>query len=245
MHQLRYRQLVKAFALAAVLTCSWAAMAETCARPADSSGESIAAQSDSSRLSYLSALLSEESGNARLRALGWGGTFGVLTIGQLVAIPLLPSDMAPDLYWGALSAALGAAFIVLDPLEVLEAGPRFAQRVRSSSPDDACALIAEGERLLQSGAQAEVDGRRWYIHVGNVLFNVGLGLLLGFGYGHWSSGFLNMGVGIAVGEATIFISPSKLIAGWEQYLRGSAKPTAVSLSLVAAPGPGVGVLLRF
>ena len=98
--------------------------------------------------------------------------------------------------------------------------------------------------MLEVGAAHEHSGVQWYIHAANVLFNVGLGLVLGFGYGRWTSGLINMGIGTAIGEATIFSSPTHLISGWKHYREGEAPP-AVTFRLVPTAGPGVGVMLEF
>jgi hypothetical protein len=227
-----------------VLSGSLSAAAETCERPQGAAPASVAAQSDEARLMFLSKLLLEESGRARNWTLAWGATYGVLTIAQLAVMSVVPREEQPDWYWGALSTVVGVAFTVIDPLEVRDEAPKFAQRVRAAAPDETCKLIGEGERMLKAGAEHERSGVQWYIHAANVLFNVGLGLVLGLGYGRWPSGLLNMGIGTAIGEATLFSSPTHLISGWEQYRQGAA-PVAVRFHVVPTAGPGLGVLLEF
>jgi hypothetical protein len=58
------------------------------------------------------------------------------------------------------------------------------------------------------------------VHLGNVLFNVGLGLFLGLGYHHWEAGAINAGVGIAVGEALILTRPTAAIDDLDAYRLG-------------------------
>ncbi len=235
---------MKRLVLAVVLSCSTFALAQTCERPHDSSPSSVAAQSDEARLAFLSKLLLEESGRAYAWRLGWGATYGVLTVVQLGVMQLFTKEEQPDWYWGALSTAVGVAFTLLDPPEVLEAGPRYAQRAKVVPEGERCKLIAEGERLLEQGAAHEQDSVAWYLHAGNILFNVGLGLVLGLGYQRWISGAINMGVGAAIGEATIFTSPTHLISGWQRYRLGESPP-AVTFHVIPTAGPGIGVLLTF
>lgn len=235
---------MKRLAVVVLLSFSMFASAQTCERPKDSSGSGIASQSDEARLAFLSKLLLEESGRAYAWRLSWGATFGALTIAQLSVLSVVGKGDQPDWYWGAVSSAIGVAFTILDPPEVLEAGPIYAQRARVVPEGERCKLIAEGERLLEQGAVHEEDSVAWYLHAGNILLNVGVGLLLWLAYDHLVTGLVNAGVGAAVGEATMFTAPTHLISGWKQYRNGE-KPPAVTFHVIPAAGPGVGVLLTF
>jgi hypothetical protein len=168
----------------------------------------------------------------------------VLTVAQLGVMGLFPSDQWPDWYWGALSTAVGVAFSVLDPLEVLEGGAPFARRASAVAPEDTCKLLAEGERMLRVGAEHEEQSVRWYWHAGNVLLNVGIGLILGLGYGHWTSGIINAAIGTALGEATFFTSPNRLVSGWRQYRSGDPS-SGVSVRVVPTVGPGLALFVSF
>ena len=266
--------------IAVVVVLSWALAAQAqeevavpapepapvvvCERPKDASAHGLAAQSDAVRLAFLSKLLLEESGRSRAWILGWGATYGVLTVAQLALIPVFPnsepnddallkafnSPLAgkptqpqADMIWGAVSTGIGVAFTLLDPPEVLEAGPLFAERAKAATPEQTCKLIAEGERLLSQGAEHELSSTAWYLHVGNVLLNVGFGLVLGLGYNRWTSGLINTGIGAAVGEATLLTSPTHLVSGWDRYRRGDAPPP-ITFQLVPF-GAGLGLVGRF
>lgn len=227
-----------------VVTGSGRALAVDCPVPEGSSPAAVASQGSEARLRFLSGLLQEESQAARRWTLGWGGAYGALTVAQLGVMGLFPHEEQPDWYWGALSSVVGVAFTVMDPLEVLEGGAVYAQRLRHMAPQDACMLINEGERMLREGAAHEAQSRSWFIHVGNVLFNVGLGLVLGLGYGRWTSGLINAAVGAAIGEATILTAPSQLISGWARY-RSGAPAGGVAVHVVPTAGPGLGVRVEF
>ena len=225
-----------------------------CERPRGSSPNGMAAQSDEARLAFLSKLLREESVRARTYTLFWGATYGVLGVAQLVVMPLFPAEKEvptrvdtntqADFYWGALSTAFGLGFTVLGSLDVLEAGPLYAKKASAATADDTCALIAEGEKLLESGAEAEASTFAWYLHVGNVLLNAGIGAILGFGYGHWTSAVINTLVGVAVGETNILSSPAHLIPGWKRYRLGES-PSPVTFRVIPNAGPGLGLVMTF
>jgi hypothetical protein len=221
------------------------AVAENCPSRA---GAPAATRSNEARLKFLSAELRDESARAYTWRHAWAMTYGVLTIVQIAAVPLIiPVDQVE--WWvAAATTAVGAAFVIIDPLEVLEAGPPYAQRAPAA--DDVCAVIAEGEGLLERSASEETTSRRWYMHAANVVFNLGIGLILGLGYGHWVAGAVNVALGVAIGEVTIFTSPNRLISAWSEYQRGELgeKPSPVAFRvfpLVHPGGAGLGVSLTF
>lgn len=235
---------MKKLVMVVALACASVAQAQTCERPKDASAQGVAGQSDEARLAYLSKLLDEESGRAKTWMGFWGGTYGLLTVAQLGLVPLSPGEEQPDWYWGAASTAFGLAFTLLSKPDVQDGGLIYAQKVRAAAPADTCALIAEGERMLERGAAAEASSFQWFLHAGNVLFNVGLGLILGLGYGHWRAAVVNGLVGIAVGETNIMSSPAHLISGWKRYRNGE-KPPAVTFQVIPTAALGLGLVMRF
>ncbi len=226
------------------LALSTQALAVECAAPEGTTPQGVGSQGTAARLAFLSKLLESESQAAHRWTLGWGAGYGVLTITQLSVLGLFTREEQPDYYWGALSSLVGVAFSVLDPLEVLDGGPIFAKRASQVTEEETCKLLLDGERMLREGADKEEFSTRWFIHVGNVLFNVGFGLILGLGYGHWTSAAVNTAVGTAIGEATIFTAPTQLISGWKKYRSGEAA-SGLSVRLVPAAGLGLGVLVVF
>ncbi len=233
----------RALALA-VLCGALHASAVECAPPEGATAGSVAVKSPQERLDFLTRLFSAESDAAKLYTGVFGGGFAALTALSLGVAHLMPESDRPDMYWSAVNSAIGTAFILLGPPEVMYGGPQFVQRVALAPADDTCALLAEGERLLREGAEGETFSRSWLMHVGNAALGVGMLLLLGLGYGHWESGAINGAVGIAIGELSLLTSPHQLISGWDRYVKGPA-PSAVTVHLVPTAGPGVGVLVRF
>jgi len=224
-----------------MVLCSAPGFAQTCPPTAG-------ARSDQARLQFLSAELLAESHRAHNWTLGWGATYGLLTLAQVAVVPLIIPPDQVEWWVAAATTAVGVAFTLVDPLEVREAGPGYA--MRAADPGDVCALIAEGEALLERSAAHERAGTRWYIHAANVAFNLGVGLILGLGYGHWVAGAVNFALGVALGEATLFTAPTRLISAWGEYQRGELGPTAAPVSwkvfpMVHPSGAGVGFALAF
>ena len=224
----------------------WAApsTAQTCPTR---EGTAAGGRSDAARLDFLSTQLLAESGRAHRWTLGWSTTYGMLALGQAAVVAQVAPEEQVDWWIGAAATAVGVAFTLVDPLEVMDAGPGFAKR--AAKPTDVCALIAEGEGLLERGAAQEQSGAAWYLHAVNVAFNVGVGLILGLGYGHWASGAVNAALGVALGEGTLLTAPRHLVSAWSGYQRGELGgevPISVSVfPLVLPRGAGLGLTLRF
>src|SRR5262249_26096526 len=138
----------------------------------------------------------------------WGTIYGAIAVTNLALVPALSQSNESDLFLGAGAAAVGVLAIAALPLKIISDQPRFEGHLLAE-PDhgDPCVHLAEAERLLARDAKSEADGKGWLIHVGSALFNAGLGLVLGFGFGHWQAAAINTTIGIAVGEVMIATQP--------------------------------------
>jgi hypothetical protein len=201
----------------------WSAPAraqDRCPTP-DAGSPALGGLDPARRLTWIAAHLSAAEGNARLWTFGWGGGIAAAGVGSLVAVPFVTAETRVDWYTGAVSAGVGVAAFVIAPPAILHDAPALrAEIARSRSGDDVCPLLAAAEaRLVHDARDEELQGR-WYIHVGNLLFNAGLGLFLGLGYHHWAAGAINAAAGAAVGEAIIFTRPTATIDDLGSYLQG-------------------------
>lgn len=174
------------------------------------------------RLAWIDGHLSRAEKNARLWTFGWGGGIAAAGIGSLAAVPFVAQESRVDWYTGAVSAGVGVAAFVIAPPAVLHDAPALrAEIAQPRSDTDVCPLLAAAEaRLVHDARDEELQGR-WYIHLGNLVFNAGLGLFLGLGYHHWGAGVVNALAGAAVGEAIIFTRPTATIDDLGDYLRGA------------------------
>lgn len=233
---------MRSLTFVAVLLFAVPAVAQDCPVPDSAKAGGLAHRSADERLKYLSTVIASESVRARRWTLGWGGTYGLLTVAQLAAVGATPQADRVDWYVGAFTTVVGVAFVLIDPLEIIDAGAGFADRAAHATPENTCALLAEAERLVKEGAAHQAFGTAWYSHVANVLFNAGVGLFLWLAYDRLVSGLVNFGVGTALGEATIFTQPTGLVDAWEAYEQGER--TAVRFHVAPAVGPNlVGVRL--
>lgn len=182
----------------------------------------LAALPPAQRLAWINEHLSRAEGNARLWSRGWGVGIAAAGVGSLAAVPFVLSQDRVDWYTGAASAAVGVAAFIIGPPAILHDAPALRAEVAGSTPDaDVCPLLLSAEKRLARDARDEQLQGRWYIHLGNLLFNTGLGLFLGLGYHHWGAGAINTLAGAAVGEAIIFTRPTATIGDFGVYLGGA------------------------
>ena len=197
------------------------------------------------RLHFLSRALDADAAATRTWRLAWGAIYGVGTMAQLIALPALGPEDQKDFVVGAFSTAVGVGFTIVGTPDVMEDAPVFAARVAMGG--DECELLAEAERLIVKDAANELSGVAWYLHAANIAFNLGLGLVIGLGFGHWVSALVNFLVGAAIGEGTFLTQPTALDPAWSRYLTGDLgppSPTAVQLSPAAVAG-GFGLAVHF
>ena len=192
-----------------------------CPAPA-TAAPALAAVEPARRLRWIEGRLTEGEGKARLWTYGWGGGIAAAGIGSLVAVPFVAPENRVDWYTGAVSAGVGVAALAVAPPVVLQTAPALrAEIARATLPADICSLLLVAESDLVRVARDEERQGRWYVHIGNVLFNVGLGLFLGLGYHHWEAGAINAAAGMVVGEALILTRPTAAIGDLDAYLAGA------------------------
>ncbi|WNG29546.1 hypothetical protein F0U62_40280 [Cystobacter fuscus] len=222
-----------------ILVSGLARAEQTCSTPTE----------NHQRLVFIQSHLSEDSRRARLWTGAWGAGYGVLTLGQLAAVPAVPSGDQVDLYVGALSSAGGLAALLALPLDVMTDSVTLDTLAREHPSEVDCDVLAQAERLLVRGAEGEALGRSWLMHGANIVYGLLSGLVLGVFFDRWVSGIVTAASGILIGEAMILTQPYGAEETLRRYREGAwsaAKappPPAWNLQVAVAPSR-VGVQLR-
>lgn len=194
-------------------------------------GERLRQWDAGARLTWIDRHMSRTAHTARVWTWGWGVGIGVATAANLV--PLLfvaPADRI-DWYTGAATTVVGIVPLLIAPLDVVDDAlvvhakvgeHRITRDALTLDADRAetCKLLGDAEARLVKDAQNQADGQRWWLHVGNVVLNTGVGLFLGLGYHHWAAGALNVVFGSAIGELIIFTQPTSTIDDLRAYRAG-------------------------
>jgi hypothetical protein len=196
----------------------------------------LAALDPEVRLRFIDGELARSADRARVWIWGWGIALGVGTLGNLAPVPFVKADQRIDWYTGAVTTGVGIVPLLIAPPDVIADSRALRARLGArGAATDACALLADAETRLVRDAKNQADGRRWWVHAGNVVLNAGVGLFLIVGFHHWTAGILNAVSGAAIGEVIIFTQPTGAIDGLRRYREGAldggaAPPTSVSFA---------------
>jgi hypothetical protein len=218
-------------AIGPIASASWAAeMPEGCPNPVLGSGpggsEQLTRIDPFVRLTWIDQHLSRTAHSARIWKWGWGAGIIVATAANLAPIPFVARSNRIDWYTGAATTIVGIVPLLIAPLEVIDDSDVLHAKLvaRPSAIDanreDVCVLLGDAETRLLRDAKNQADGRRWWLHVGNVVLNSGVGLFLGLGYHHWLAGAFNAIGGTAIGELIILTQPTGTIDDLRRYRRG-------------------------
>ena len=197
------------------------------------------------RLAFLAHAFDREIADVDLWSWTWGSVYVAAGAAQGVAITLVRDHGTRiDLSVGAISAGVGALSLYGLPLRVTL--PLRNAR-REWGDGDRCRVLADAEAALVSVATTQRLSGGWLPHVGNLAFNAALGLILGWGFGRWTSAALSAGIGTAVGEANVLTQPHRMPRILDRYLEGRAEDTAPVgfFASLGGPGPGFAIAARF
>jgi hypothetical protein len=183
------------------------------------------------RLTWIDARLARTARQAQIWKWGWSAGIVVTTAGNLVPLAFVPRDERIDWYTGAATTIVGLVPLLIAPLDVIaDARATRVDLTRLEGSETVCATLARAEARLVHDAANQADGQRWWLHAGNVVLNVGVGLFLGLGYGHWKVGAFNAAVGAAIGEAILLTQPTGSIDDARAYRAADlGPPTKLSL----------------
>jgi len=224
----RLLRLVSGLILIALVAPGFAA-AETGCPIAAGAGTGVTNVPAELRLAWIDARLAEGAHKAKRWTWGWGLGIGGATIANLAPLPFVAKEDRIDWYTGAATTIVGIVPLLIAPLDVVADSRELRAQVEARPPPppgggerpDVCPLLADAEGRLIRDAKNQADGQRWWLHVGNVALNFGVGLFLGLGFHHWGAGALNAVSGSLIGEAIILTQPTATIHDLETYRRGT------------------------
>jgi hypothetical protein len=198
----------------------------------------------SQRIAFIESRLSRGAGAANLWWNSWYYGWTALSMGQFVwAIATPNKDTRTDMAVGAAASTLGVI-----PLGVLafpaRTAPRDLARVPASSPQERRRKLAFAEHLLEAAAKDEKLRRSWVNHATSIGVSIGVGLVLGVGYGRPVPGLINALGGIALSELQIWTMPTAAIGDFSEYQKLGGAPTGfVSTHSPQATTSPVGISL--
>ena len=200
------------------------------------------------RLRFLGATFDREIRNVDAWSWTWGSIYAAAAVTQAAVIPAVSDHgVRTDLAVGAVSAGVGSLSLYLLPLQITL--PLRSARRQWTDPDR-CRVLASAEETLATGARHEAFSNGVVPHIGNVLANTGIALILGLGYGRWKSAAISGGIGLAVGETNAFTQPHRLPTALQKYQAGQLEhgPAVVAWSVALRRvdgGWGAAIALTF
>jgi hypothetical protein len=190
------------------------------------------------RLRFLRDRLRYAARRTRIWSYTWTGIYSTLMVGQLALMDPHDRNSLIDNGIGAGASLIGVLSIALIPQSVMSDQWWLERRLKHAKPGtDVCALLAEAEGLLIRDAKSSAFGKSPLTHAGNFAINIGLGFVLGFGFGHWNQAAIQGLTGIAVGEIMIISQPNDTVNDLRRYRAANLglPPTWRSVSWGIAP----------
>lgn len=168
-------------------------------------GRAEAPPARTARLLAIKAAVRDEAHRCAVWRWSWVAAYGAVTLGQLAPLPFLKDqDLVIDFAVGAVSSALGGLVLMVLPLKIATNSDKVL-----AQPDTDEGL-SRAEALAQLDAADQLQNVSWVAHVGNVVINLAVGLVLGLGWRHWDSAAISFGVGTALGEVTLLTQSTAL-----------------------------------
>jgi hypothetical protein len=214
------------------------AAALECPAPPATTAPALASVDAESRLRFLEWAFDREIREVDIWSWTWGSAYVAGSVAQGIIAGVIPDrGLRIDLTVGSIAAGFGALSLFGLPLRVT----LLLRDARGAwSETDRCRLLAQAEATLVEAADRERLASSWVPHVGNVLLNAGIALILGLGYGRWTSAAISGGIGVAVGEANVLSQPHHLPGLLERYRAGRIDDASGALGSPFAFTGGVG-----
>lgn len=189
------------------------------------------------RLQFLRTSLNREASRAVVWSSLWVAGNAVLIAGTAGLLPFYPEENRVDLFVGIGATAVAALPLVLLPPSIERDGPAFERRVSQGEAIDVCTLIAEGEHLLARDARESAAVYTWFPQIANVVYNVGVGLILGLAFHRWTQGIGAMFSGTAIGELVMLTEPKELTWDLARYMNGRLDEQPKGIAWAFLPEP--------
>ena len=168
------------------------------------------------QIRFLHTSLEQTVQRERAWSTRWSIGWASLTTVQLAAAPLISSDdKRKDLTIGAFGSAMG-----LVPTFIIQPRALWSHPPVTDS-DDSCDTLAMLVTRLESAAADERFMHSWVSHAAGMVFSVGLGMVLGFGYHHWGPAVASMAFGLTASELMIGDRPEVAVDALARYHAGN------------------------
>lgn len=196
-------------------------------------GDAAAPTDVDRRLAFIESSLRDGARKSTLWAASWGTAYGLTMTTLLAVAPFVDRGWQRDLYVAAFSSGLGLLVRASVHPRVIQEHRWVRRRVREDGRT--CETLQAAERALARSAKSERFGRSLLVHAGAVVYNVGVGLVLGLALKRPLSGIRQATVGATVGQLMLITQPTTSVRALDRYRTGGLRLSFTPLSL---PGGG-------
>ena len=233
------RRAVQILLLAATWLSAGPAAAEPCPVDPMVAGPGPATVDVETRLSFIERALEDGARKSTFWGAGWGTTYGVTAATLLIVSRFVEAETRLDLYVGAASSTLGLLIRAAIHPRVIREHRWVRRKIRERGRT--CETLNMAERALARSAKAERRGRSLMFHAGALVYNVGIGLVLGLGFKRPVSGIRQAAVGGTVGQIMILTQPMTSVRAMDRY----RQPRFTFTPLMVPRGAGLGIAGSF
>jgi hypothetical protein len=218
-HVLLAHRLPVTTALVLLVSFSGSVAFAECPLPPGASPE-LARYDADTRLAFIRGSLLRDAQDSTLYTTLWVAGNGLLLAGTGGLTPFYPASQHVSLYVGIGATAIAALPLVLLAPSIERDGPAFERYWIANSSADICDLIRTGEHLLAKDAIEETGVGGWLPQTINVVYNLGVALILAFVFKQWQTGVGAFFSGTAIGEAVMLTQPKELPNDLKRYMNG-------------------------
>jgi len=170
------------------------------------------------RLHFIRTSMRAGAHRSRIWAASWGATYGAASLALFTTASQLDGPLRRDLYVGASSALIGVVVRSVSIPKVIRSHRQLERSLRSGQ--STCTALALAESGMRRSAKSEAFGRSLMLHLGAIVYNVGVGVLLGVGLDRSVSGIRQAAVGMTVGQIMILTQPVTMVDAAQRYRDG-------------------------
>jgi hypothetical protein len=171
------------------------------------------------RLLYIYQRLGQGESNARRWWTGWLIGYSAATIAQgAIGLTSKDEDTQQDMALGAATTFLGTMGQIISPMTPGSATDQLSRIPESTSAERKEKLI-KAEKLLQSCALREKDGRSWKTHTVTGAVNLCSGCVVWLAFDRSPlEGFINFIINMVITEFQIWTQPTQAIDSYYDYV---------------------------
>lgn len=222
-----------AAAVAAAMICSIPSSASAGCPNVVGGSADLDALDANTRAKFVRKSLDDDAESARLWYWGWSGVGVASAWVNGIWAASSDYDGRVDRIGAASGGVMLAVTTLISPMSVTSDASSVATAVDESAArpgSDPCAVVAYAEKYLARSAEDETRRKGFVGHALPIGGALAGGLVLGLGYGHWTGGALNAGIGIVITELKILTQPTGSVKALDRYRSG----------ILGKDGPAVG-----